>query len=154
MKIGCRLEGRVVLQNFKRLSGVLIMGILRRSAVLLIVAGLVAVATEAHAKSVKVKIFATLSSVAGAPVSAKGKAKYDASSSRKKFSVEAENLRRLNGQMASIFVDGRLLGTRPIALGVLKLEVSSERGGSVPVVGKDTKVDVMVGSVKILSGSF
>jgi hypothetical protein len=68
--------------------------------------------------------------------------------------VEAENLRRLNGQMASIFVDGRLLGTRPIALGVLKLEVSSERGGSVPVVGKDTKVDVMVGSVKILSGSF
>jgi hypothetical protein len=130
------------------------MGILRRTAVMLIVAGMVAAATDAHAKSGRVRIFAALSSVAGAPVAAKGKAKYDETSSRTNFSVEAENLRRLNGQVASVFVNGNLLGTRPIALGVLKLEVTNQRGGSVPTVGKGTKVDIMVGSTLILSGSF
>lgn len=130
------------------------MGILRRTVVMLLVAGIVSSAAEAFAKGPRVVLNARLVPVAGAPATAKGKSKFDQSASRTNFSVEAENLRGLNGQSASIFVNGALVGSSPIALGRLKLELTNERGGTVPAVTRGTQVVVMVGTTRILAGAF
>jgi hypothetical protein len=130
------------------------MSILRRAVVMLIVAGILSSAADVFAKGPRTRIFATLTATAAAPKVAKGKAKLDQSASRTNFSVEAENLRSLNGQTALIFVNGTQVGSTVIALGRAKLELTNERGGSVPAVSAGTKVEINVGLTTILSGSF
>lgn len=130
------------------------MSILRRVVVMMIVAGVVSSSADVFAKGPKTRIFATLTASAVAPKAAKGKAKFDQSASRTNFSVEAENLRSLNGQTASIFVNGVQVGSTVITLGRTKLELTNERGGTVPVVRPGTSVEINVGRTTILSGSF
>lgn len=130
------------------------MSILRRVIVMLIVAGVFSSAADVFAKGPKTKIFATLTASAVAPKAARGKAKFDQSSSRTNFSVEAENLRSLNGRTALIFVNGTQVGTSVITLGRAKLELTNQRGGTVPAVRPGTSVEINVGTTTILSGSF
>jgi hypothetical protein len=130
------------------------MNILRRTFVMLMAGCLLASGADVFAKGPRTILKATLTAVAGAPAAAKGKAKYDQSESRTNFSVEAENLRSLNGKVASIFVNGTLVGSRPVTLGAVKLELTDQRGGTVPAVAVGTRVDIMVGTAKILTGSF
>lgn len=130
------------------------MSILRRVVVMLIVAGVLSSAADVFAKGPKTRIFATLTPSAVAPKTAKGKAKFDQSASRTNFSVEAENLRSLNGQTALIFVNGTQVGSTVITLGRAKLELTNERGGTVPAVRPGTSVEINVGPTNILSGSF
>lgn len=130
------------------------MSILRRVVVMLIVAGVLSSAADVFAKGPKTKIFATLTASAAAPIAAKGKAKLDQSASRTNFSVEAENLRSLNGQTALIFVNGAQVGSAVITLGRAKLELTNQRGGTVPDVRPGTSVAINVGLTTILSGSF
>ncbi len=130
------------------------MSILRRVVVMLIVASVLSSAADVFAKGPKTKIFATLTASSAAPRAAKGKAKLDQSASRTNFSVEAENLRSLNGQTASIFVNGTQVGSTVITLGRAKLELTNQRGGTVPSVTAGTKVEINVGLTTILSGSF
>ena len=130
------------------------MSILRRAVVMLIVAGILSSAADVFAKGPRTKIFATLTALPAAPRAAKGKAKFDQSVSRTNFSVEAENLRSLNGQTASIFVNGTQVGSTIITLGQVKLELTNQRGGTVPAVAVGTKVEINVGLTTILSGSF
>ncbi len=130
------------------------MGILRRTFALLVVAGILSNAVDAFAKGPRTLLNATLSAVAGGPANAVGKAKFDKSASRTNFSVEGQRLAALNGQVASVFVNGALVGSTPIALNRLKLEISTQTGATVPTVAAGTTVDVMVGSQRILSGKF
>ena len=130
------------------------MGILRRTFALLVVAGILSNAVDAFAKGPRTVLNATLSTVAGGPANAVGKAKFDKSASRTNFSVEGQRLAALNGQVASVFVNGALVGSTPIALNRLKLEISTQTGATVPTVSAGTTVDVMVGSQRILSGKF
>ena len=94
-----------------------------------------------------------LTAVPGAPAGAKGKAKFDASASRTNFSVEAQGLAALNGRPAAIFVNGANIGSTGIALGRLKLELSTQRGQIVPAVSAGTVVEVHVAGQRILAGS-
>lgn len=135
-------------------KGVSVMGILRRTFVMMVAGCILAGGTEAFAKGPRILLNATLSPASGAPASAKGKAKFDQSASRTNFSVEAENLRSLNGKVVSIFVDGTLVGNKTVALGRIKLELTNQRGGSVPVVAKGTIVELKVGSALLLGGAF
>lgn len=130
------------------------MGILRRTFVMLVVGCVAANAAQSFAKGPRVLLRATLTATAAAPAGAKGKAKYDQSASRTNFSVEAENLLPLNGQMASIFVNGSLVGSTPVALGRIKLELTNQRGGTVPAITAGSQVHIMVGTSKILAGAF
>lgn len=130
------------------------MTILRRTFVALAFCGLVASSAEVLAKGPRVRIFATLVRTSDAPAAAKGKAKFDQTDSRTNFSVEAQNLLGLDGQTASVYVNGSLVGTKVVALGAVKLELTNQRGGSVPAVSAGTRVDIAVGSTRILSGSF
>ncbi len=130
------------------------MGILRRTVLFLVVAGVLASATDVFAKGPRVLLQARLVAGPNVPAMVKGKAKFDQSSSRTNFSVEGENLRGLEGQTATIYVNGSLIGSRPITLGRVKLELTNQRGGSVPAVSRGTKIDIMVGNNRILSGTF
>lgn len=94
-----------------------------------------------------------LTAVPGAPVAAKGKAKFDASSSRTNFAVEAQGLAALNGQSAAIVVNGTNIGSARIALGRLKLELSTQRGQVVPPVTPGAVVEFHVAGQRILAGS-
>ena len=130
------------------------MSILRRVVVMLIVAGVLSSAADVFAKGPRTLLNATLKPTAAGPVGSKGKAKFDQSASRTNFSVEAENLRGLNGQTASFFVNGTQVGSAVIALGRAKVELTNQRGGKVPAVSAGTKVEINVGLTTILSGSF
>lgn len=130
------------------------MMIYRRVALALLAGAVLFSCTDAMAKGVKVLRTATLVRSATAPAAAKGKAKYDQSASRTNFSVEGENLAALNGNSAQILINGVLQGTRPIALGRFKLELTNQRGGTVPAVSAGTKVDVKVNNALILAGNF
>ena len=130
------------------------MRILRRAIVMLIVASVLSSAADVFAKGPRTLLNATLKPTAAGPAVAKGKAKFDQSASRTNFSVEAENLRGLNGLTASFFVNGTQVGSTVITLGRAKLELTNERGGKVPAVAAGTKVEINVGLTTILSGSF
>ena len=130
------------------------MSILRRVVVMLIGAGILSSAADVFAKGPRTLLNATLKPTAAGPAGAKGKAKFDQSASRTNFSVEAENLRGLNGQTASFFVNGTQVGSAVIALGRTKVELTNQRGGKVPAVSAGTKVEINVGLTTILSGSF
>ena len=130
------------------------MSILRRVVVMLIVASVLSSAVDAFAKGPRTLLNATLTPTAAGPAVAKGKAKFDQSASRTNFSVEAENLRGLNGQTASFFVNGTQVGSAVIALGRAKVELTNQRGGTVPAVSAGTKVEINVGLTTILRGSF
>ena len=130
------------------------MSILRRIVVMLIVAGVLSSAADVFAKGPRTLLNATLKPTAAGPAVAKEKAKFDQPASRTNFSVEAENLRGLNGQTAAFFVNGTQVGSAVIALGRAKIELTNQRGGTVPAVSAGTKVEINVGLTTILSGSF
>lgn len=130
------------------------MSLLRRIVIMLIVAGVLSSAADVFAKGPRTLLNATLKPTAAGPAVAKGKAKFDQSASRTNFSVEAENLRGLNGQTASFFVNGTQVGSAVIALGHAKVELTNQRGGTVPAVSAGTKVEINVGLTTILSGNF
>lgn len=130
------------------------MGMLRRTFMVLVAGLVVATGAESFAKGPRVLLNATLARTSDAPAAAKGKAKFDQSASRTNFSVEAENLRALNGKVATILVNGSQVGTATITLGRAKLELTNQRGGTVPAIATGSRVDVVVGTVRILSGSF
>ena len=90
------------------------MSILRRAIVMLIVAGVLSSDADVFAKGPRTLLNATLKPTAAGPAVAKGKAKFDQSASRTNFSVEAENLRGLNGLTASFFVNGTQVHTLAI----------------------------------------
>ena len=95
---------------------------------MMIMAAVLLNAAETFAKGPRTLLQGMLTAVPGAPAAAKGKAKFDASSSRTNFSVEAQGLAALNGRSAAIFVNGKNIGSTGIALGRLKLELSTQRG--------------------------
>lgn len=130
------------------------MGMFRRTFMVLVAGLVVATGAESFAKGPRVLLNATLVRTSAAPSTASGKAKFDQSASRINFSVEAQGLARLNGQVATILVNGSQVGTAKITLGQAKLELTNQRGGTVPAIAKGTRVDVVVGTVRILSGSF
>ena len=109
---------------------------------------------ELFAKGEKVLRTATLAKTASAPAAAKGKGKFDQSASRTNFSAEAQGLASVNGKSAVFCVDGVVVGTRTIALGVAKLELTNQRGGTVPSVVAGTKLEIKVNNVVILTGTF
>ena len=130
------------------------MGLLRRTFVVMVAGCILASSAEAFAKGPRVRLNATLSRSSTAPASARGKAKLDKSDSRTNFSVEAENLHRLNGRRVSIFVNGTLVGNRTVALGRIKLELTNQRGGSVPAVARGTVVELKAGPALLMAGAF
>ena len=133
------------------------MQIVRRVFVMLL-AGLVVCGTaESFAKGGKsgasrTILTARLAAVAGGPAAAKGAAKFDRSTSRTNFKTEGENLQRLNGRTALVLVNGKLIGSKPIALGRFELELSTQRGNVIPDMTAGTLVEVTVDGVRILSG--
>ena len=74
--------------------------------------------------------------------------------SRTNFSVESRGLEPLNGKVVSIFVNGTLVGNKTVAWGRIKLELTNQRGGSVPAVAKGTVVELKVGSALLMGGAF
>ncbi|MEZ6063490.1 MAG: hypothetical protein R3C19_24340 [Planctomycetaceae bacterium] len=91
---------------------------------------------------------------ADAPRLASAKATYESRGTRSKFSVEAEDLTGLDGQTASIFVDGRLVGSRRIRLGGFDLNRDTRNGQAVPVIAAGSSVSVAVGGKTIFTGTF
>ena len=130
------------------------MSILRRTFMVVIAGLVLASGVESFAKGPRLLLNAVLTRTADAPAAARGKAKFDQSSSRTNFSVEAENLRALNGKVATILVNGSQVGTATVTLGRVKLERTNQRGGTVPSIARGPRVDVVVGTTRILSGSF
>lgn len=128
------------------------MSILIRCATMLVAALVLVQATDVSAKGPRTILSATLLPAAGAPAAAKGKAKYDVSASRTNFSVEAQNLASLNGRTADVLVNGSKAGSATIALGRLKLELSTERRQTVPAMPAGSFVEVFVNGQRILSG--
>ncbi len=128
------------------------MNTLIRCATMLFAALVLVQGTEIAAKGPRTILSATLLPVAGAPAAAKGKAKYDVSASRTNFSVEGQNLASLNGRTADISVNGSKVGSATIALGRLKLELSTERRQTVPNMPTGSFVEVFVNGQRILSG--
>ena len=130
------------------------MSLSRRAAVLMMLLGVTFGAAEAFAKGPRILLQAALRPVAGAPPASSGKAKFDQSASRTNFSVEAEKLIGLNGKVATIFVNDAPVGSRTVALGRISLELTTQRGGTVPAVAVGSKVTVFVGATLVLSGTF
>ncbi len=130
------------------------MNMLRRLMTIGAFAALVLTAVPAEAKGPKLLLTAVMTPATGAPASLKGKGKFDQNPSRTNFSAEAENLRAYNGQVASVYVNGTLAGTATITLGRMKLELTDERGGSVPVVKEGSRIEVVVNLKTILAGTF
>jgi hypothetical protein len=130
------------------------MSIFRRTFMMVVAGLVIASGTEAFAKGPRVLLNATLTRTADAPLAAKGKAKFDQSASRTNFSAEAQGLNKLEGQVATILVNGSQVGTSKVTLGRVKLELTNQRGGTVPNVAAGTRVDIVVGTTRILSGSF
>jgi hypothetical protein len=130
------------------------MNMLRRLMTIGAFATLVLTAIPAEAKGPRLLLTAVMTPTAGSPTVLKGKGKFDQSPSRSNLSAEAENLRAYNGQVASVYVNGTLVGTTTIALGRLKLERTDERGGSVPAVKEGSKIEVVVNLKPILAGTF
>lgn len=130
------------------------MNMLRRLMMMGAFAALVLTAVPAEAKGPKLLLTAVMTPTAGSPAVLKGKGKFDQNPSRSNFSAEAENLRAYNGQVASVYVNGTLAGTATIALGRMKLELTDERGGSVPAVKAGSKIEIVVNLKPILAGTF
>ncbi|MBL8813539.1 MAG: hypothetical protein JNM43_25460 [Planctomycetaceae bacterium] len=130
------------------------MNTLRRILVMGAFASLVLSSIPAEAKGPKLLLTAVLTPTAGSPATLKGKGKFDQNPSRSNFSAEAENLRAFNGQVASVYVNGTLAGRTTVALGRMKLELTDERGGSVPAVKEGSKIEIVVNLKTILSGTF
>ena len=130
------------------------MNTLRRILTIGAFASLMLAAVPAEAKGPKLLLTAVMTPTAGSPAALKGKGKFDQNPSRSNFSAEAENLRAYNGQVASVYVNGTLAGTAPVALGQMKLELTDQRGGSVPVVKEGSKIEIVVNLKTILSGTF
>ncbi len=130
------------------------MYMLRRMMMMGAFAALVLTAVPAEAKGPKLLLTAVMTPTAGSPAMLKGKGKFDQNPSRSNFSAEAENLRAYNGQVASVYVNGTLAGKTTIALGRMKLELTDERGGSVPAVKEGSKIEIVVNLKPILAGTF
>lgn len=130
------------------------MNMLRRMMMMGAFAALVLTAVPAEAKGPKLLLTAVMTPTAGSPAVLKGKGKFDQNPSRSNFSAEAENLRAYNGQVASVYVNGTLAGKATIALGRMKLELTNERGGSVPAVKEGSKIEIVVNLKPILAGTF
>ncbi len=82
---------------------------------------------------------------------ASGKAKFEQQGSRRKFSVEGEDLRAFNGGKAAISVDGRQVGSVPIRLGGFDLNLDTRNGQSVPSVGAASRIVVTVSGKSVLT---
>ena len=130
------------------------MSLSRRAAVLMMLLGVTFGAAEAFAKGPRILLQAALRPVVGAPPASSGKAKFDQSASRTNFSVEAEKLIGLNGKVATIFVNDAPVGSRTVALGRISLELTNQRGGTVPAVAVGSRVTVFIGATLVLSGTF
>ena len=114
-----------------------------------------AVAMSVHAKSGRVERLITLTGTG------KGKARYRVDSpTKRKFMVEVENLKSLNGQALTVSLTSggttTSLGTIIVsALGTGKLELESQRGPGVPNVQVGDKVSVTTDTATlVLSGTF
>lgn len=87
---------------------------------------------------------------------AKGKATYKVNGSEREFQVEVENIKKLAGKTVGIYVNGRQVGSAVVnALGEARLELNTDRGGSVPNIKAGDQVQVKkAGGAVIVSGGF
>jgi hypothetical protein len=126
---------------------------LRHISLCLVVIALTAIATssrlEAGGGGGTGRTIIRLVGTARAPL-ASGTAKFEQQSTRRKFSVEAEDLRAFNGARAAVAVDGRQVGTAPISLGKFDLNLDTRNSQSVPNVTQGSRVVVTVGGTTVL----
>ena len=71
---------------------------------------------------------------------AKGKAKYEERSDRRKVNIEVEKIATATN--VEFFVDGVSLGTLPVVLGTAELELSTNDGDNPPTMTPQSAVDV------------
>jgi hypothetical protein len=85
---------------------------------------------------------------------ASGKAKYEDRGTRRKFSVEAQDVRLANGTVLSVCVNGQLVGTLRINFGRGDLNLDTALNQAVPVVRPGSVVEVKNGATVIVRGTF
>ncbi len=71
---------------------------------------------------------------------AKGKAKFEQRSDRRKVNIEVEKV--ASATSVEFFVDGQSLGTLPIVLGTAELELSTKDGDNPPTMTTSSSVEV------------
>ena len=85
---------------------------------------------------------------------AKGRARYEASTVRRKLNVQAENLASLEGRPAVLYVAGVVIARTTVTLGKAKIELDTNLGQRVPVIVPGTAVSIVINGRAIVTGSF
>jgi hypothetical protein len=85
-----------------------------------------------------------------------GSARFRARDKRSEFEVEAEHLKVASGAVLTVNVDGKSVGTMTVgALKSAKLELSAQRGNTVPAIKSGSVVTVVDADGNVLmSGTF
>jgi hypothetical protein len=90
----------------------------------------------------------------GVVPAAKGRARYEADTTRRKLNIEAENLIGLEGRPAVFYVKGVVVGRSTVTVGRTKFEVDTDLGQNVPVIAAGTTVTIVINGRAIVRGSF
>jgi hypothetical protein len=111
-------------------------------ALTLVAALAAAVTPAAQAQGGGTKLTAKLTGTKAFPA-VSGKATFSRESGKRELEVEIEHARSLRGKRLTVFVGGKKIGTMLVGqLGNARLDRSTQRGQSVPVVTAGTGVSV------------
>ena len=125
---------------------------LRLSLIALLVAITPMVASAKSAPGSRIE--ARLTSTAAARA-ASGKAKFEQAGTRTKFSTEGEDLpAAFNGKVATVSVNGVVIGNARVALRRFDLNRDSSLRQAVPSIKVGDRVSVSIGGVNVLNGKF